>query len=188
MKKIILLTLLCTQSALADATLQSADFVKITSIDGQSINQGLLQKQQNQFALPAGKHTITARYDRLYHINRNNHDYLRSKDVVLEADFADNMHYTLRWHNMPTRYDEAKTYAKQPILLLTQNGQEQAKSDVQVHTNTTIGTMIGGVLGLNSDTDATIKALPVLDQFMQLWFIADEQERVKIREWLQQQP
>ena len=74
----------------AAVTLVVDDHIKVTAINGQELTQSLLQPLTKSFTLQPGKHVITAKYDRLYDLRRDEHDYLRSGNVSVAAELADN--------------------------------------------------------------------------------------------------
>ena len=64
---------------------------------------------------------ITAKYDRLYALLLDEHDYLRSGNVSVAAEMADNQTYRLTMPNQPEDYAAAKEYAKRPTLAIQLN-------------------------------------------------------------------
>ena len=94
-KKLSVGTLLMAASSVsmlthADVTLLVDDNIKVTAINGQEISQSIFQPLTKSFTLQPGKHAITAKYDRLYKLPRDEHDYLRSGNVSVVAEMADN--------------------------------------------------------------------------------------------------
>lgn len=65
-------------AAQADVTINVDDNIKVTAINGQSVNKSLLQDAKQQFIVEPGTQVITAKYDRLYKFRNGDHDYLRS--------------------------------------------------------------------------------------------------------------
>ncbi|MDO5652328.1 MAG: DUF2057 family protein [Moraxella sp.] len=209
MKKMFLaLTLLGATTAYADVTLNVDDNIKVTAINGQNITQSALQPLKRQFNLAAGRHVITAKYDRLYDNVGfgNSHDYLRSDNVTVTADLADNQTYRLVMPGQPTRYNDAKEYAKAPTLAIMQGNTVIAQESATAKTGGLFGA-IGSVFGRSdaaSENQRVISAVqnqpapapvsaPVtrpnagnLDTFMQIWLNASDEERQKIRQWVQQ--
>lgn len=208
MKKLsLLLALILSVPALAEVRLTVDDNIKVTAINGQEIKHGALQPLKREFKLDAGRHVITARYDRLFDLNRGTHDYLKSGNVTVIADLADNQTYQLIMPNQPNNYKDAKEYAKAPTLAISQNGQILA-SEQTVENRTgilsSLGDSIGGLFGRNDATQANQKAIASLNQnaaqpatntmvapkdnldgFMQLWLNATPEEREKIRQWVE---
>lgn len=209
MKKLsLLLALMLSVPALAEVRLTVDDNIKVTAINGQEIKHGALQPLKREFKLDAGRHVITARYDRLFDLSNDRHDYLKSGNVTVTADLADNQTYELVMPNQPNSYTQAKEYAKAPTLAISQNGQILA-SEQTVENRTgilsSLGDSIGGLFGRDDATRANQKAIASLNQapatttttstmvapkdnldgFMQLWLNASPEEREKIRQWVQ---
>lgn len=104
----------------AAATLLVDDHIKVTAINGQELKQSVFQPLSNEFTLQPGKHVITAKYDRLYNLNHNDHDYLRSGNISVAAELADNQTYRLTMPNQPEEYKAAEEYAERPTLAVQQ--------------------------------------------------------------------
>lgn len=209
--KIKTLAMLCAAlivlPASAKVQLNVDDNIKVTAINGQEVRHGLLQPLQQQFTLEPGRHVITARYDRLFDLNSNNHDYLKSGNITVSADLADNQTYQLIMPNQPNTYSAAKEYAKAPSLAIAQNGQilaQENTSESRTGIFSGITGAIGGMFGGESAVTSNQKAIaainnqnpaPVstpapqaknnLDGFMQLWLNSSEEEREKIRQWVE---
>ncbi|AWY20365.1 DUF2057 domain-containing protein [Moraxella bovis] len=208
MKKLsLLLALALATPAFAEVRLNVDEHIKVTAINGQEIKHGALQPLKREFTLDAGRHVITARYDRLFDLPRGEHDYLKSGNVTITADLADNQTYQLVMPNQPSNYRDAKEYAKAPTLAISQNGKVLA-SEQTVESRTgilsTLGDSIGGLFGRDDATRANQKAIAALNQtptqptaptmvapkdnldgFMQLWLNATPEEREKIRQWVE---
>ncbi len=200
-------TVMSTQ-AFAAVQLKVDDNIKVTAINGNEIRHGLLQPLQREFTLDAGRHVITARYDRLFNLNSNDHDYLKSGNVTITVDLADNQTYQLIMPNQPNHYAAAKEYAKAPSLAVSHNGTiiaQENTSENRTGILTGITGAIGGMFGRgDSAVVANQKAIAAinsqapapsapasapqannnLDGFMQLWLNASEEEREKIRQWV----
>lgn len=206
-KQVMLAGLLAASgNALAQAQLQVDDHIKVTAINGQEVRQSLLQPLQKNFTLEAGRHVITARYDRLFDIRHNEHDYLKSGNITLTVDLQDKQTYQLIMPNQPSTYTAAKEYIKAPSLAVTHQGQiiaQQNTADSRSGLLTGVVNAIGGVFSNNSNNNAvavnqqTIASMgqPThntqttksnLDQFMQIWLNSSEAEREKIRQWIAQ--
>lgn len=195
MKKLsLLLALALATPAFAEVRLNVDEHIKVTAINGQEIKHGALQPLKRELTLDAGRHVITARYDRLFDLPRGEHDYLKSGNVTITADLADNQTYQLVMPNQPSNYRDAKEYAKAPTLAISQNGKVLA-SEQTVESRTgilsTLGDSIGGLFGRDDATRANQKAIAALNQtptqptaptmvapkdnldgFMQLWLNA----------------
>lgn len=195
-KALITTALLASVAAHADVRLLVEDNIKVTAINGQEIRHGALQPLQREFNLKAGRHVITARYDRLFDLTRGDHDYLKSGNITLTADLKDNQSYQLTMPNQPNNYTAAKAYVKAPTLAISQNGQVIAQESI-VDSRTGILSSIGSVFGRdavlsNQQTIAAINQAPTntvnpkdnLDGFMQLWLNSSDEEREKIRQWI----
>lgn len=196
-----------SMSTMAQVTLNVGENTIVTAINGQEVKNSLFAEPKRTFTLEAGKHVITAKYQRLYDLQGDNHDVLRSSNISLPVELVDNQSYELVMANQPEYYNQAKEYAKQPTLAIRQNGQilasQQATDANHSGIFSGLGTALGGMFGGNKAVQAnqqTISALntatvatPVttpkldntLDQFMQLWLKASPEEREKIRQWVQ---
>lgn len=198
----------------ADVTLLVDDHIKVTAINGQELKQSVFQPLKKEFTLQPGKHVITAKYDRLYNLRRDEHDYLRSGNISVTAEMLDNQTYRLTMPNQPEEYSAAKEYAESPTLAV-QQGNTIIASQQSVSGGggllSGLGNAIGGVFSGGGDAQLqnqrVIAALDqpstasqtvvtqtakvsasasTLDQFMQLWLNATPAEREKIRQWIQQ--
>lgn len=195
-------------SSMAQVTLNVGENTIVTAINGQEVKNSLFTEPKRVFKLEAGKHVITAKYERLYDLRGDNHDMLRSSNISLPVELSDNQSYELIMANQPEYYNQAKEYAKQPTLAIRQNGQILASQQTTDTNNNGIfsglGTALGGMFGggnkavqvnqqaisaLGTSAIATPVATPkadnTLDQFMQLWLKASPEEREKIRQWVQ---
>lgn len=199
-------------SALAQVTLNVDENVVVTAINGQEVKNGMFSNPTRQFNLDAGKHVITAKYTRLFDLRNNEHDVLRSSNISLPVELADNQTYQLVMAGQPDSYNQAKDYVKKPVLAIVQNGKTLASQQATDSNNSSIfsglGNALGGVFGggnkalqsnqqtiasLEGKSANTIPAIaPVatastdtLDQFMQLWLKATPAEREKMRQWIQ---
>ncbi len=157
MKKVAIFTVLSVLSlnplsALANVTLNVGDNTVVTAINGQEVKNGLFSEPQRKFDLQAGKHVITAKYTRLYDLAGDNHDILRSSNISLPVELADNQTYTLTMANQPEAYASAKEYVKKPTLALVQNGNiiaSQQSTDINSGSGifAGLGNALGGVFG-----------------------------------------
>ena len=135
----------------AAVTLVVDDNIKVTAINGQELTQSVFQPLTKEFTLQPGKHVITAKYDRLYNLRRDEHDYLRSGNISVAADLADNQTYRLTMPNQPEDYAAAKKYAKSPTLAIQQNNAVVASqkslggNDGSIFSG--LGKALGGVFG-----------------------------------------
>lgn len=201
MKKLALCVALFASQAYATSTLTIGDDIKVTAINGQAISQSPFQPLKRQFELDAGRHVITARYDRLFEINRRDHDYLKSGDITLTVDLEDNQNYQLVLDNAPQNYNTAKEYVKSPTLHLMQGKVLIATQTATASTSEGgLFSSLGGIFGKEStlNNQQTVASLnqqaptpaskpyaSTLDKFMELWLNASEEEREKIRQWVQ---
>lgn len=201
-------------SALAQVTLNVDENVVVTAINGQEVKTGMFSNPTRQFNLEAGKHVITAKYTRLFDLRSNDHDVLRSSNISLPVELADNQTYQLVMAGQPNDYQQAKEYVKKPVLAIVQNGRTLASQQATDSNNSSIfsglGNALGGVFGggnkalqanqqaiasLEGKSANTIPAIAptttatastdTLDQFMQLWLKATPAEREKMRQWIQ---
>ena len=133
------------------------DNIKVTAINGQELKQSLFQPLTKEFTLQPGKHVITAKYDRLYNLRRDEHDYLRSGNISVAADLADNQTYRLTMPNQPEDYAAAKKYAERPSLAIQQNNTVVASQQSIGGTDGSIfsglGKALGGVFGGGGDAE-----------------------------------
>lgn len=219
LKKLTISTLLIGASSVsmlshAAVTLLVDDNIKVTAINGQELKQSVFQPLTKEFTLQPGKHVITAKYDRLYNLRRDEHDYLRSGNVSVAAEMMDNQTYRLTMPNQPEDYAAAKEYAEKPTLAV-QQGNTVIASQQSVSSGgglfSGLGNALGGVFSGGGDaqlqnqraiaaldqpsttnqtvvtqTSNTVTSASTLDQFMQLWLKATPTEREKIRQWIQQ--
>lgn len=209
---LVLAGMLVSATSVAQVTLNIGDNTIVTAINGQEIKNGMFSNPQRTFKLEPGKHVITAKYTRLYDLRGDNHDILRSSNISLPVELADNQTYTLVMAGQPEAYEQAKNYVKQPKLALLQ-GNTTISTQVGSEDNGSgifsgLGNVLGGVLGNNTkavqSNQQAIAAIEgksadvvpalgqstatasTLDQFMQLWLKATPAEREKIRQWIQQ--
>lgn len=161
-KKRIISSLLLAAGSLsmlthAAVTLNVDDNIKVTAINGQELTTSIFEDSTKSFTLEPGTHVITAKYDRLYNLARDEHDYLRSGNISVAADMADNQSYRLTMPSQPEKYDEAKKFAKQPTLAI-QKGDTIIASQQSVAGNNGslfagLGKALGGVFGGGGDAE-----------------------------------
>lgn len=139
----------------ADVTLLVDDNIKVTAINGQELKQSIFQPLTKSFTLQPGQHVLTAKYDRLYDLPRDEHDYLRSGNISVAADLTDNQTYRLTMPGQPEDYAAAKEYAKQPTLAVQQNNTVVASQRSVAGNEGSIfsglGKALGGVFGGGGD-------------------------------------
>ncbi|WP_323843114.1 DUF2057 family protein [Moraxella sp. Pampa] len=213
MKKIAICiaTLLMGISVHAEVHLLIDDNIKVIAINSQEIRHGVLQPLQRDFKLQAGRHIITARYDRMFDLSRGEHDYLKSDHVTITADLKDNQTYQLVMPNQPNNYKSAKAYIKAPALAIIQNGQVISKENSTAERQESIlkglTQSIGSIFNHSDNTASSDqKANTIINQdlittpsqeqhqqpmtqsnldgFTQLWLNASEEEQEKIRQWI----
>ena len=153
----------------AAVTLLVDDHIKVTAINGQELTQSVLQPLTKSFTLQPGKHVITAKYDRLYDLRRDEHDYLRSGNVSVAAELLDNQTYRLTMPNQPEDYAAAKKYAERPTLAIQQNNTIIASQESVGGNNNSLfsglGKALGGVFGGSGDAELqNQRAIAALDQ------------------------
>lgn len=162
LKKMALSTLLIGAASVpllsqAAVTLVVGDHMKVTAINGQELQQSLFQDSAKEFTLEPGRHAITAKYDRLYDLSRDEHDYLRSGNVSVVADLADNQTYRLTMLNQPEAYAQAKEYAKRPVLAIQQGttviASQQGMGGNQGGLLSGLGRALGGVFDGGNDAE-----------------------------------
>ena len=210
-KAIIASLALSAAYAHAEVRLLVDDNIKVTAINGQEVRHGALQPLQREFKLEAGRHVVTARYDRIFDLTRGDHDYLKSGNITVTADLQDNQTYQLVMPNQPNNYNAAKEYVKSPTLAVAQNGQVIAQESIvedRTGVLSSITQSIGGMFGRDNAVTSNQRTIAVLNQapttavaassaptqapiardnldgFMQLWLNSSEEEREKIRQWI----
>lgn len=141
----------------AAVTLLVGDHMKVTAINGQELQQSLFQDSSKKFTLEPGRHAITAKYDRLYDLSRDEHDYLRSGNVSVIAELADNQTYQLVMLNQPEEYQAAKVYAERPTLAIKQGNtvvaSQQGMGGNQGGLLSGLGRALGGVFNGGGDAE-----------------------------------
>ena len=153
----------------AAVTLLVDNHIKVTAINGQELTQSVLQPLTKSFTLQPGKHVITAKYDRLYDLRRDEHDYLRSGNVSVAAEMLDNQTYRLTMPNQPEDYAAAKKYAERPTLAIQQNNTIIASQESVGGSSNSLfsglGKALGGVFGGSGDAELqNQRAIAALDQ------------------------
>lgn len=213
MKKFLLIaTAFISTAVFADVKLSVDDNIKVMAINGQEIRHNILQPLKKDFTLQAGRHVITARYDRLFDLTNGSHDYLKSGNITITAELADNQNYQLIMPNQPNSYQSAKEYAKAPSLAISHHGNIIAQENTSQEREGILSGL-GGIRGMfgkdkaindnqkviNSLNTAQNAGVPTtqtqhtqttqkkdnLDGFMELWLNASEEERKKIRQWVE---
>ncbi len=191
--------------AYSAVTLHVEDNIKVTAINGQAVNKGVFSRDKMQFNLQAGKHVITARYDRMFNFSRDKHDYIKSGNVTVTADLADNKSYKLVMPNQPKSYTQAKQFAKNPTLAIKLGNQTLASQSNQVAENGLFSKAeqkISSLFSKNNAVNDNVKVIAsiaqnapqttmtmnsnnsTLDQFMKIWLKATPAERERIRAWI----
>lgn len=153
----------------AAVTLLVDDHIKVTAINGQELTQSLFQPLTKSFTLQPGKHVITAKYDRLYKLRRDEHDYLRSGNISVAAEMADNQTYRLTMPNQPEEYAAAKEYAERPTLAVQQDNTVIASQESVGGSNgglfSGLGKALGGAFGSGGDAELqNQRAIAALDK------------------------
>ena len=160
LKKLTIGTLLVSAGSVsmlshAAVTLLVDDNIKVTAINGQELKQSVFQSSTKEFTLQPGQHVITAKYDRLYNLPRDEHDYLRSGNISVAADMADNTTYRLTMPGQPEDYIAAKKYAERPTLAVQQNNSIIAQQESIAGSDggllSGLGKALGGVFGGGGD-------------------------------------
>ncbi|WP_296405177.1 DUF2057 family protein [Psychrobacter sp.] len=204
--------LLTATFAHAEVQLDVDENIKVTAINGQEVNTSAFQPIKKSFTLQPGKHVITAKYDRLYDLRSDDHDYLHSGNVTVTADMQDNQSYRLTMPGQPENYEDARKYVKSPTLAVVQGNQVIAKAtgaevqrgllsgltslfgsnDAQFENQKAIAAIDNNGNVSNSSNNNAIAPISAnntqantLDSFMQLWLQATPNEREKIRQWIQ---
>lgn len=169
--------------ACADATLELGDGVVVTAIDGQALNLGLFSPTKTRYVLAAGSHVLSVRFEKLYDLNADDHDVVKSASVNLPAvALADQQAYQLRLVNPPNSHHRAQQYAREPIFVLQdaqgqtvlqqQGKRGQASASVLSGVNHMLGRVADGVSGA-----AVIDEPTAMQQFKALWQAASVTER-----------
>jgi hypothetical protein len=169
--------------ACADATLELGDGVVVTAIDGQALNLGLFSPTKTRYVLATGSHTFGVRFEKLYDLNADDHDVVKSASVNLQAvALADQQAYQLRLVNPPNSHHRAQQYAREPIFVLQdaqgqtvlqqQGKRGQASASVLSGVNQMLGRVADGVSGA-----AVIDEPTAMQQFKALWQAASVPER-----------
>lgn len=152
----------------AAVTLLVDDHIKVTAINGQELTQSLFQPLTKSFTLQPGKHVITAKYDRLYKLRRDEHDYLRSGNISVAAEMADNQTYRLTMPNQPEEYAAAKEYAERPTLAVQQNNTVIASQESVGGSDgglfSGLGKALGGAFGGGDAELQNQRAIAALDK------------------------
>lgn len=156
--------LLVSGVSFAQSILVVEDHVVVTEIDGQKISSGFFSAPSKRFELPAGQHAVTAMYKRLYDLNADNHDVLRSAELTVTSNFQDGQTYGLKMASQPSSYDDAKEYAKKPTLQLVHGSQVLASKTAITGTSTGllggVAKSIGGLFDGNGDNTVVIDTTP----------------------------
>lgn len=151
----------------AEVTLLVDNNIKVTAINGQEVKQSALQPLKKQFTLQPGKHVITAKYDRLYDLRRDEHDYLRSGNISVAADLQDNQTYTLVMPGQPEDYQAAKKYAQSPTLAVQLGNTIVASQKGAATSGGIFGGLskaVGGLFGGGDAQMANQQAIASLEQ------------------------
>lgn len=185
---IVISSTVLIHSSWAVAEISVPENVIVLGIDGQETgNTGLFARKHSSLQLPAGEHTIMARYDRLFQINGDDFDVVRSKGVTIKAVLADQQAYVLGWQPEPTTREEALAFVKQPTLTIsTTKGQVIASQQGAVMQSTSL---LGGVMqGINHLTSSSVEPqVQPLDVLKSQWSKASAEERKQFQLWIQQQ-
>ena len=153
--------------AFSQATLVLGDNTVVTAINGQEVKNGMFSKPQTTFKLAPGKHVITAKYTRLYELQGDNHDILRSNNISLPVELADNQTYRLDMLGQPEAYAAAKSYVKQPTLAVLRGNQvvasQQANNSGSGSIFSGMGSALGGVFGNSNAVAANQQTIDALN-------------------------
>lgn len=184
---VITCSTLMINTSWAAAEITFPENVIVLGVDGQETgNSGLFARKKSSFQLPAGEHTIMARYDRLFQINGDDFDVVRSKGVTIKVVLAD-QNYVLGWQPEPASLEEAREFVKRPTLKIsTSTGQVVATQQGAVQQNTSL---FGGVMqGINHLTSGGIETqIQPLDALKSEWSKASDEDKKHFKIWIQQQ-
>ncbi len=150
----------------AEVTLLVDDHIKVTAINGQAVNTSFLKDPAKQYTLQAGQHVITAKYSRLYNLNKNNHDFVRSGNITISAKMDDKQTYRLIMPNQPEQYAKAKKFAKSPTLAIMHDNQIIASQNIQSSGGSLlsgVSSKLGGWFGGNKAVQANTQTIAAIN-------------------------
>jgi uncharacterized protein YccT (UPF0319 family) len=173
----------------ADAEVNVPENVIVLAIDGQDTgNTGFFSSRLTTYKLPAGEHTLTARYDRVFAVtNSENDDIVRSNGVTIRATLVDHQIYKLGWQPEPKTHEEALEFVKQPTLIIRAASGSIVASQLGAVAPTTslIGGVIHGIDRLASNVMSTSSITP-LQQLQSSWQQASTEQKQQFRIWINQ--
>lgn len=173
------------QVCFADSTLVADDDIKIIAINGQAVNQGLFQKTKQSFTVPAGQTTITARYDRIFILNRNDHDTIKSPDITLTATLDDTQTYRLTMPNLPSTHRQAQEFVKNATLELHLGNQVLMSEQTVSNRPSLLSGLFGKKEVAIPPTKPASPKTPTTDpvaQFKTLWERATPEQKQQIQD------
>lgn len=185
-----LLSAVMVTPAFADAVLELSDEVTLTGLDGQEVKQNLFRAKK-RYVLPAGQHVLQARFEKLYDINADNHDVLRSVAVnFAPMTLQDGQRYQLQAADVPSSYVQAQHYAKAPTLRLLDAQSQQVLQQVQGKVGDT-PSLLSGVSQLVNNVGSAVQQMTTeeptaLQRFKGLWAVATPDERRAMQVWIKQ--
>jgi uncharacterized protein YccT (UPF0319 family) len=173
----------------ADAKVAVPENVIVLAIDGQETgNSGFFAKKLTTYKLPAGEHTITARYDGVFAVtNSDNDDIVRSNGVTIRATLTDKQVYNLGWQPEPKTHEDALEFIKQPTLVIRAASGNIVASQLGAVAPTTslIGGVIHGIDRIASSIVPTSSITP-LQQLQTTWQQANSEQKEQFRIWINQ--
>lgn len=170
----------------ADATVELGDGVVVTAIDGKDLSLGLFSARKTRYVLPAGAHVLSVRFEKLYDLNADNHDVVKSGAVTLPAvQLADQQVYRVAVVNAPSSHSQAQHYARTPEFVVqdaqgqvvTQlKGQAVAQPSLLDGVSRVLGEVSNGVAGAVSG-GGEMAPPTTMQHFKTLWQAATADER-----------
>ena len=153
--------LMLSTSVFSAVTITAPEEIKIEGLNGQEVKSRLFSSD-NKYNIDAGENIISVRYTQFFeeHPGIGSHDIVRSGIVNIKTPILqDQQSYRLELINPQQNHDDAKAYAKQPIV-----GLYNAKNQLLVEQKGSKTQNAGILQNLFTDapTDLTQKATTVV--------------------------
>lgn len=189
--------------AYAAVTVQVPENIVVLGINGQEVKSGFLNRDKN-YQLAEGAHQLQLRYQQYFELSNTEHDIVRSGVIQLQTPvLKDGETYRLVTVDSPEEHEQAKDYAKNPVIAIY----DQKNQLVVQHQGAIAST---GLFGQLFSPSATVNAVSIApstpavsttpvapkkavesvvntsrdQQLIELWKQATPAERQKFTAWL----
>lgn len=177
-------------SEAAVGVLKAPEVVQVMTVDGEDASGALFGSRDYSRKLTPGEHVLSVRYNQLFNLGTDDYDILKSPPVAFRFVVEAGKTYQLQTE-APKRYQDAKTFAKNPVIRLVDVSSGNAIDGVMVKSlgQASLMDTIGKAFQSASaeDESAAPKGSATLNRLRELWSLATPAERQAFAAWLASQ-